>query len=288
MVDEDVAIPELIEKGKLLTLTTQEALQWKVADGRFDTLETLLAHLHLSSAQLIRLRPNWAESVVRALTHPMVASLMLSVGMLGLLAEVLSPGFGIPGALGLTSLALFFGGHYLVGLAGWEEALLIGAGAVLLAAELLLIPGFGVAGILGIAAVGAGVFMSFLGSYPSPADLWRAATALLTSLVFIAVGAGVMIAVLPGLPIWSRLNLRARLDNSSEPTSPPETRAGSPWLGSQGVTLTPLRPAGTGLFQGERLDIMSQGEYVPANTPVTIVQVEGNRIVVRPATESST
>ena len=288
MVDEDVAIPGLIDKGKLLTLTTQEALQWKMADGRFDTLAALLEHLHLSSAQLIRMRPNWAESLVRALTHPMVASLMLSVGMLGLLAELLSPGFGIPGALGLTSLALFFGGHYLVGLAGWEEALLIGAGAVLLAAELLLIPGFGVAGILGIAAVGAGVFMSFLRSYPSPADLWRAATTVLTSMVFIAVGAGVMIALLPGLPIWSRLNLRARLDNSAEQPSPPETRAGSPWLGSQGVTLTPLRPAGTGLFQGERLDIMSQGEYVPANTPVTIVQVEGNRIVVRPATESST
>ena len=81
-----------------------------------------------------------------------------------------------------------------MGLAGWEEALLIGAGAVLLAAELLLIPGFGVAGILGIAAVGAGVFLSFLGSYPSPADLWRAATAVLTSMAFIAVGAGVMIA----------------------------------------------------------------------------------------------
>jgi membrane-bound serine protease (ClpP class) len=185
-------------------------------------------------------------------------------------------------------LALFFGGHYLVGLAGWEEALLIGAGAVLLGAELLIIPGFGVAGILGIVALGVGVFMSFLGSYPSPADMWRAATAVLTSMVFIAVGAGVMIALLPGLPIWSRLNLRTRLDDRSEPTSPPEARAASPWLGSQGFTLTPLRPAGTGLFQGVRLDIISEGDYVPANTPVTIVQVEGNRIVVRPAAAPTT
>jgi membrane-bound serine protease (ClpP class) len=244
--------------------------------------------LHLASAQPIRLQPNWAEAVVRAITHPVVASLLLSVGMLGLLAELLSPGFGIPGAFGITSLALFFGGHYLVGLAGWEEALLIGTGIALLAAELLLIPGFGVAGILGIAALGGGVFMSFLGSYPSPTDMWRAATAVLTSIVFITIGAGVMIALLPGLPIWSRLNLLARLDNTPEPTPPPEAQAASPWIGSQGVTLTPLRPAGTGLFQGRRLDIMSEGEYVSANTPVTIVQVEGNRIVVRPAPTSST
>jgi membrane-bound serine protease (ClpP class) len=281
MVDEDVVIPGLVDKGKLLTLTTQEALQWKVADGRFETLEALLAHLQLSSAQLTRLRPNWAESLVRAITHPMVASLLLSVGTLGLLAELLSPGFGIPGALGVTSLALFFGGHYLVGLAGWEEALLIGAGMALLAAELLVIPGFGVAGIFGILALGAGVFMSFLGSYPSAADLWRAATALLTSMAIMALGVGLMVALLPGLPIWSRLNLRTRLDQVTEPTAPQEARRASPWLGAQGVTLTPLRPAGTGLFQGERLDIMSEGEYVPANSPVAIIRVEGHHIFVR-------
>jgi membrane-bound serine protease (ClpP class) len=288
MVDEDVAIPGLIDKGKLLTLTTQEALQWKVADGRFDTLQALLDHLQLSSAQLVRLRPTWAESLVRAITHPMVASLLLSVGMLGLLAELLSPGFGLPGTLGATSLALFFGGHYLVGLAGWEEALLIGAGMVLLAAELLIIPGFGVAGVLGLLALGAGIFMSFLGNYPSPADIWRAAMSLLMSMALVGVGAGVLIILLPGLPIWSRLNLRTRLDNASEQASPPpQARAAPPSLGAQGVTLTPLRPAGTGLFQGERLDIMSEGEYVPANTPVTIVRVEGNRVVVRTTPQPS-
>lgn len=287
MVDEDVAIPGLIDKGKLLTLTTQEALQWKVPDGRFDTLQALLEHLQLSSAQLMRLRPNWAESLVRAITHPMVASLLLSAGMLGLLAELLSPGFGVPGTLGLSSLALFFGGHYLVGLAGWEEALLIGAGVVLLAAELLVIPGFGVAGILGILVLGAGVFLSFLGSFPSPADIWRATTSLLMSVILLGAGAGLMIALLPGLPIWSRLNLRARLENASEQGAPPPEvhHAAPPRLGAQGVTLTPLRPAGTGLFQGERLDIMSEGEYVPANTPVTIVRVEGNRVVVRTLTQ---
>jgi membrane-bound serine protease (ClpP class) len=285
MVDEDVAIPGLIDKGKLLTLTTQEALQWKVADGRFDTLDAVLAHLHLSSAQLIRLQPNWAESLVRAITHPMVASLLLSVGMLGLLAELLSPGFGIPGGLGITSLALFFGGHYLVGLAGWEEALLIGTGVILLGAELLIIPGFGVTGILGLLTLGAGVFLSFLGSYPSAGDIWTAATGVLMSVGIIAVGAGVMIALLPGLPMWSRLNLRARLEPAPEPTVPPEGRMVSPWLGAQGVTLTPLRPAGTGLFRGDRLDIMSEGEYVPAATTVTIVRVEGNRIVVRTTTQ---
>jgi membrane-bound serine protease (ClpP class) len=283
MVDEDVAIPGLVEKGKLLTLTTQEALRWKVADGRFDTLDSLVAHLGFSEADLVRAELNWAESLVRALTHPMVSSLLLSVGMLALLAELLSPGVGVPGAVGLIALALFFGSHYLVGLAGWEEALLIGAGLLLLAAELLIIPGFGVAGVLGIVALCAGLFLSFLGRYPAPGDIWRAATMLLTSLTVVAVGGGVLLFLFPSLPVWSRLNLRTQLRDERRDNAPAaEVHAPSTWLGARGIALTPLRPAGTGLFQGERVDIISEGGYVAANTPVTIVRVEGARVVVRP------
>jgi membrane-bound serine protease (ClpP class) len=144
---------------------------------------------------------------------------------------------------------LFFGSHYLVGLAGWEEALLIGAGVLLLAAELLIIPGFGVAGILGIVALGSGFFLSFLGSYPAADDIWRAGTTLLTSLLLMGVGTVVLLMLLPGLPMWSRLNLRTHLGKEPEGTpTPPKVRLPSARLGIQGMTLTPLRPAGIGLF----------------------------------------
>jgi membrane-bound serine protease (ClpP class) len=283
MVDEDVAIPGLVETGKRLTLTTQEALQWKVADGRFDTLGALLAHLGFSEAHLVRAELNWAESLVRALTHPVVSSLRLSMGMLALLAELLSPGVGIPGAVGLIGLALCFGSHYLVGLAGWEEARLIGVGLLLRAAELLILPGFGAAGVLGMVALCAGLFLSFLGRYPAPGDLWRATTMLLTSVAVVAVGGGGLLLLFPGLPVWSRLNLRTQLrDERRESGLTTEPPAPSTWLGAKGIALTPLRPAGTGLFQGERLDIISEGGYVAANTPMTIVRVEGARVVVRP------
>ena len=45
--------------------------------------------------------------------------------------------------------------------------------------------------------------------------------------------------------------------------------------------LIPLLPPGAGLFQGKRLDIISEGEYIPADTPVKIIHMEGNRLVVR-------
>ncbi len=288
MVDEDVEIPGLIEKGKLLTLTTKEALEWKVADGQFATLDALLAHLDFSPRSVIRIQENWAESLVRALTNPMVSSLLLSIGMLALLAELLSPGFGVGGAIGLISLALFFGSHYLVGLAGWEEALLIAGGVILLAAEVLVIPGFGVAGILGILSLGAGIFLSFLGNYPAPGDMWRAGISLLSTLTIVLIGLGALLLLLPTIPLWNRLSLGARLTTKPEETlSREEPRLPSPWLGVKGVTLTPLRPAGTGLFEGKRLDIISEGDYIPAHTPVTIIHIEGSRLIVRPEESDS-
>ncbi|MEO7403656.1 MAG: hypothetical protein ABIU95_08315, partial [Burkholderiales bacterium] len=150
MVDADVAIPGIIEKGKLLTLTTEEALKHKLIDMRADTLESALEKLGLGSPELRSVAPNWAENVVRFLTHPVISSLLITIAMLGIIIEIRTPGFGIPGALGITSLSLFFWGHWLVQLAGWEELLLGVVGIILLALEVLVIPGFGIAGLLGI------------------------------------------------------------------------------------------------------------------------------------------
>jgi membrane-bound serine protease (ClpP class) len=283
MVDADVAIPDLIEKGKLLTLTTQEALQWKVADAQIDTLDALLAHLNVAPASLSRARLNWAEALVRTLTHPTAAALLLMVGMLALIAEFLAPGFGVGGVLGLICLGLLFGSHYLVGLAGWEEALLMGVGIVLLAVEILVLPGFGVAGILGVLALGAGLFFSFLGTYAAPAVIWRTVFTMLVSLVIVALGTGVMLWFLPRTTMWSRLSLKTQLDTAPDrpPSSQPLHR--SPLLGTSGTTVTPLLPSGSGIFHGKRLDIISEGAYIPPDTPVTIIRVEGNRLVVRPS-----
>jgi len=99
MVDADVAIPGLIEKGKLLTLTTGEALKYKVADFRTDTIEAVLKQLDLAGAELRRASPNWAENLVRFLTHPIVSSLLITIGMLGIILEIRTPGFGVPGAV---------------------------------------------------------------------------------------------------------------------------------------------------------------------------------------------
>lgn len=279
MVDADVAIEGVIEKGKLLTLTTTEALKHKVADVRADTLEAVLAHFDIKDPDVRRASVNWAEQLVRFLTHPILSSVLMTVGLLGILIELRTPGFGIPGALGITSLALFFWGHWLVNMAGWEELLLVGAGMLLLLLELLVIPGFGVAGILGILAIVGGLTLSVIGAGATgELVLWAAGRVALSLLVAL----GASLAILPflhRLPYGRSLVLQTGLDSLSGWASAPE--ADSKWVGKRGTVASPLRPAGIADLEDERVDVVSQGEYIEAGAPIVVVRVEGNRIVVR-------
>jgi len=279
MVDSDVEIRGVIEKGKLLTLTTDEALKLKVADFRADTLESALEKLGLAGAQLRRASPNWAENTVRFLTHPVVGSLLITIAMLGIIIEIRTPGFGIPGALGIASLALFFWGHWLVQLVGWEELLLAGAGVILLALELLVIPGFGFAGVLGIVAILASLVLSLLGPGDTATVILLAAGRVVFALLFALVASLVLLRYLPRLPFGRRLILERGLASAQGYASAPASDAR--WLGKRGRASSPLRPAGIAEIEGERVDVVSDGELIDPGELIEVTRVDGNRIVVR-------
>lgn len=279
MVDADVEIPGLIEKGKLLTLTTEEALKHQVADFRADTIEEALKQLGLSGVEVRRASPNWAENLVRFLTHPIVSSLLITIGMLGIILEIRTPGFGVPGILGIGSIALFFWGHWLVQLAGSEEMLLVGSGLVLLAAEFLLIPGFGVAGVLGIAALLSGLSLSLIGGGATWDFILKAVGQVVFSLLLALVGSLVLLRFLPRLPFGRRLILETGLAAGAGYASAPDTD--KQWLGKDGLAVSPLRPSGIADIAGERLDVVSDGEFIEAGAQVVVARVDGNRIVVR-------
>jgi membrane-bound serine protease (ClpP class) len=279
MVDADVEIPGLIAKGKLLTLTTTEALEHKIADFRADSLEALLERLQLRGAEVRRVSPNWAEHVVRFLTHPVLSSVLMTIGILGIIVELRTPGFGVPGVIGVASLAAFFWGHWLVRLAGWEELLLVATGVVLLALEVFVIPGFGAAGVLGILAIGAGLSLSLVGAGTTRAMVVAAVGRVALSLLVAFAGFLALLRLLPRLPFGRGLILDSGLGALTGYVGTSEENPR--WLGRHGTAVSPLRPAGIAELDGERIDVVSQGEYVEAGAPIVVVQVEGNRIVVR-------
>ena len=113
-----------------------------------------------------------------------------------------------------------------------------------------------------------------------PSGVWAVGRVALSLLIAIGVSL-ILIRVLPHLPYGRSLVLETGLDARAGYASAPESDL--KWVGKRGTAATPLRPAGIAWLQGERVDVVSQGEYIEADAPIEVVRVDGNRIVVRQA-----
>jgi len=285
MVDEEIEVPGLSEAGSLLTLTTEEAVQLGYAIQVQDW-DALMVALGTPENAVVEMEVNWAERTVRFFTHPVVAPFLLSIGFLGLLVEIRTPGLGIAGLVGVLSLGIFFGSHLIVGLAGLEGVLLFLLGAVLLIVEAFFIPGMGVLGLAGALAVVAGVYMSMLGGMPMLGDFTRSGTVLTVALLMAISGAMFVFRKIPSNRRLTNLGIfLGEATNKEEGFTSADRRADL--VGKEGVAITDLRPSGTGLFGEERLDVVSDSEWIAHGTPIRIVQSEGYRHVVRPVKSAS-
>ena len=280
MVDEDVEIEGVVESGKLLTLTTEEAVALDYA-VEIEDLAALLAALGQSGAEVVTSEVNWAEQIVRFFSHPVVAPFLLSLGFLGLLAEIKTPSFGMAGAAGLLSLSLFFGSHLIVGLAGLEDVLLFGAGLLLLGVEVLVIPGFGLFGLAGIVAVLGGLFMSLVGSLPTTTDYTTAGMVLTTAALLILASAWVLIRTLPRSSRLAKSGIFL-LQRTDRAIGYESAEVRDDLIGTLGTAITDLRPSGTAMFGDERIDVVSESEWITEGTPVRVISAEGYRHIVRP------
>jgi len=280
MVDEDIEIDGVVDAGKLLTLTTSEAVALGYAHEVADW-DALLQVLDLQDAPVETMGVNWAERVVRFLSNPLVSPFLLSLGFLGLIAEIKSPGLGVAGIAGLLSLSLFFGSHMILGLAGIEDLILFGAGVVLIGVEIFIIPGFGIFGVLGGVGVMAGVYMSLIGGIPTVPDFAQAGAVLSTTLLIILLTSWALIRHLPQSNRLTRSGVflvtkGERKDGWASAVRRPDL------VGREGVALTDLRPSGTVLIGEERVDAVSESAWIEDGTMVKVVSSQGYRHVVRP------
>ena len=283
MVDESIEIEGVIEEGKLLTLTALEAVELNVAAAEVADMDALLEQLNLDTATLETVSVNWAEGLVRFLSNPMVAPILLSIGTLGLIIEIKTPSFGLAGLTGIAALGAFFGSHLIVGLAGMEEFILLGVGMVALVIEVFVVPGFGVAGIVAILCIGTATFMALIGVLPTWGDVTRASGIMIAAAAIVA---GVVFAVVRQLPTsrrWHGVLLRAATDRESGYVSEPVR---DELIGVIGVAVTDLRPSGTIQVGEERLDVVSDVGFVAKGSRVRIIRWEGYQHVVEAADEA--
>ncbi|MBU4047532.1 ATP-dependent Clp protease proteolytic subunit [bacterium] len=271
MVDKDVEIKGIIEKDKILTLNAEQAIKLNIADNIVLNNEEVLNFLNLRDAKIVHIYPNWAENISRFVTNPVVSSLLLSIGFLGLIIEFWTLGWGIAGSIGIISLSLFFGGHIIVGLAGFETIILFVIGLLLLLAEIFFIPGFGLAGISGIAAILASIFLTF-------GNIIQATYSILIALGISVIGFFLLIKYIPSTRTWRKFVLST--EQKKELGYTVGTKDLKRLIGGKGISITPLRPSGIVEVNGKKLDALTRGEYVDSNTKIKVISIEGNKIVV--------
>ena len=189
MVDEELSFEFLVingdslkvddiegrKEGKLITLTTELALKYNIADGKSETVEELLSNLGIENYNIITLSENWSEDLVRFLTDPTISSLLTTFGTIGIISELYSAGWGIGGTIGIVCLTLALGASYLTQLASSMDLLIIFSGLLLLAVEFVAIPGFGFFGITGIGVLFYGLYLLLIPDIPVSDEIYSQA-----------------------------------------------------------------------------------------------------------------
>jgi membrane-bound serine protease (ClpP class) len=290
IIIETVGIPEGFSEGKLLTLTADEAVRFGLAHYKVAQIENIPPLFGMERALLTRATVTWSENLVRFLTHPIISSLLLTLGILGLIFELRIPGWGVGGTFSLISLALFFGGRFLAGMAEWAMILvpiLFVVGIALLALEIFVIPGFGVAGISGIIAIVVSIFLALIGDPLPPIPGIRREYIEALQIISYSFIAAFVITILslrfiPQTNLWKRARHRLVLvpTQASELGYRATPVIQEKLIGKEGIAETILRPAGRAKFDKDTLSVVTEGEFINAGEKIKIINVEGNRIVV--------
>jgi len=281
-------------KGTLLTLNAQEATEKfngkpLLADGIADSVVDLMQKAGLKG-KAVSLGPTGFEQLAFWITT--LAPLLLLGGIIGAYLEFKIPGATMPGIISAICFALFFLGHYLAGLAGWEVVALFILGTVLVIIEILFFAHSTIVfGVVGVFLILASLFWAMIDHYPGETffPTGRALAVPLLNLFLALIGAAIVIALLvrylPRTSVYRRFALM-----TSNPPGP--SLAGVPREfataidlspGTEGISLSILRPSGKARFLDQIIDVVTQGEFIPPNTSITVVRRDGMRVVVRAA-----
>ena len=293
MVDEDLSFTHLVidgdsmlvndiegrKEGKLISLTTDQALKYQIADGTFETVSSIIDSLGYGSIELIETSENWSEKIVRFLTDPVVASLLTTFGFLGILFELQSPGWGIPGFVGLTCLILSLSASYIAELATMSDLIFTIAGLALIFLEMLVIPGFGVIGIGGIGLVLYGMYLLLLPDVPVGDEIvGQAMDGFLIGLLGAMVGLFLLSKIMIKSKFWEQLTAPSSQEKNKGYSN---SQGWETLKGHSGITDTDLHPSGWIIINDKRIFVVSEGGYIEKGKKIEVLSVEGNRVTVR-------
>jgi membrane-bound serine protease (ClpP class) len=233
----------------------------------------------------VRIEPSGFEQVAQWIT--ILAPLFLVAGIGAAYMEFKAPGFGIAGFISLACFAIFFFGHYIAGLTGFEAMAAFLVGALLVTIELVLFPGVTVVAALGVGLMFGALLFAMVDYFPG--DPWiPSADMLVRPAINLAIAAALSILLItllaryfPSLPLFRRLVLASNhsVGPALDPTAATASTGGVK-PGDIGVALSILRPAGRAEFGTMLVDVLTDGEFLDAGAALRVVEVTGSRVVV--------
>ncbi len=270
MADSSIEIKGLVEKGKLLNLTTKQAEEMGFSDGTMENRQQIYDDLGLGNVNEIRSEKTLADNIAGFISSSIISQLLLTAGFIGIVIEIITPGFGVGGLISILGFSLFFAGSILSGSTSTFAIIVFAIGIILLLIE-IFIPGFGVFGVSGIAAIFASIVMA-------SDSLYQALISISISSIITAIVVALIIKYLPKRNLSKTLFLGTNLDKEGGFVSSKEEPE---YIGREGITLTFLRPSGKIEIDGQMLDAISEGRYIEKDKIVVVLKVEGSRLKVK-------
>jgi membrane-bound serine protease (ClpP class) len=288
MVDQDLVIEGISPAGQVLTLSTSEALKLGVADLSAEDLADVFAVLGLDGEHAVMHESFFVERLLRFFGSPVVQSILMLMMLGGLYFELQTPGVGFAGLMALLGAALFFGPHYMLGLAESWEVVVFVAGVVLIVLEIFVVPGFGFTGIAGIILLVASLGASLIGNvgFSFPA-LESVASAVWTLAITLLLLVALMVSLSKYIPRSERFGQLVLAPELSSALGFTAAESRLELLDRTGTALTALRPSGTVMVGDLRVDVVTSGEYIVAGSMVRIVSVRGSRVEVRSVSQNT-
>ncbi len=286
MVDEYVSIPGIIDTGKVLTLTAEEAYDLNFCEGIVDNIEELLIKANINTYKIEEFVPTTIDKIIGLLTNPFVSGLLIMAIIGGIYFEMQTPGVGFPLAIALLAAVLYFAPLYLEGLAEHWEILVFVAGIILIAVEIFVIPGFGVAGALGIALTITGLTLSLIDNVRfnfEMVDGGSIISAILTVTLSLFLGL-ILVLFLSKMAFSAQQGIFHNLSlNSTQQTSEGYISFDTHQFsldGKKGIAHTVLRPSGKVLVDDEVWDAKSTEGFIDRGEKILVVRHESGQLYV--------
>lgn len=286
MVDERTVVPGLIDSGRTLTFTAQEAIKYNYCEGLANNVEEVITkQLGITDYELISFKPTTYDNIKGFLMSSVFQGILIMLIIGGIYFELQTPGIGFPLGVAILAAILYFAPLYMDGLAANWEILLFIIGLVLVALEIFVIPGFGIAGISGILFIITGLTLSLLDNVnfdfePVNAGAFRAA--LLTVILGLTGGFGLVIYLTHKIGtkgIFSKMALSTTMQNDEGYIGVPIT--GRQYIGHEGIATTVLRPSGKVRIEDEIFDAVSEDGFIEKNEKVIVLKYESGQVYVR-------